>query len=151
MNRTMMQAENGSSLGQPRPAQPRLGQLATRCSLVVTAVLMILTIACSSESKPDETTDDGQVHTYIVRGVIRQLPDPGDPSKQLLILHEAIPDWVNDEGYETGMPGMTMPFPPAPDVDLSSFSPGDRVRFTLRLNWETAPRLQVTRIEHLQD
>ncbi len=135
----------------PFPAHPicpwRQLTVLANCSLwLVIASLAALLHGCSDTGELAQSPDP-DVHTYIVHGILRQLPDPEDPSKQLLILHQAIPNWINEEGYETGMPGMTMPFPPAPDIDLSPFSPGDRVRFTLRVNWEKAPRLQLTRIE----
>ncbi len=133
--------------GPLRLVRSRLGFCVAWSSVLVVTTAMFLASGCSSDSKT-ETEPEGEVHTYVVRGVIRQLPSADDPSKQLLILHEAIPGWVNEQGYETGMPGMTMPFPPGPNVDLSTFAVGDPVLFTLRLNWESAPRLQVTELVH---
>ena len=123
------------------------GSLVNTCLAMVLVSFLVLLVSCTDEAKM-ETEPEGQYHTYVVRGIIRQLPSADDPAKQLLIMHEAIPGWVNEQGYEIGMPGMTMPFPPAPGVDLSTFAVGDPVLFSLQLNWESAPRLQVTKLVH---
>lgn len=124
--------------------------------LVLTAVLAA---ACGGPeggaNTPDEdpaeaTAAGGEesagVRSYTVAGVVRQLPDREDPSKQLLIHHAPIPDYVNADGYETGMPAMTMPFFPAPGVDLAGLAVGDRVEFTFRVDRSATPAIRLTAI-----
>jgi Cu/Ag efflux protein CusF len=123
------------------------------------ALLALVAAGCSPAGAP-ATGDAGTAatesesqaagpHSYTVRGLVRQIPAEGNPGQQLLILHEPILDWVNEDGYETGMPSMTMPFPPADDVDLSDIEPGDTVEFTFRVDFENAPRLQLTAIREI--
>lgn len=97
-----------------------------------------------------ETVRSETVRSYTVQGVVRQLPDPGDASKQLLIHHAPIPDYVNSEGYETGMPSMTMPFFPAAGVELGEIAAGDWVEFTLAVDWQATPAIQVTAIRRIE-
>lgn len=44
---------------------------------------------------------------------------------------------------------MTMPFVPAPGLDLSGLAVGDQVRFTWELRWSPPRIAHVTRIEKL--
>lgn len=88
--------------------------------------------------------------SYTVQGVVRQLPDPRDASKQLLIHHAPIPDYVNSDGYEIGMPSMTMPFFPAASVELGEIVVGDWVEFTLRVDWQATPAMELTAIRRIE-
>jgi len=89
--------------------------------------------------------------TYEVRGVVRQIRQPGDGKTQLSVLHEAIPDFVGINGDVVGMKSMTMPFTVADSVDLTGIEPGSRVRFEPSVDWDrTEPGLIIT-IAHLPD
>lgn len=107
---------------------------------------------CSEGGGGQATADAGAEETgrsYTVRGLVRQVPVPDNPAKTLLIYHEPIPDFVNSEGYETGMMPMTMPFPPAPGVSLEGIAPGDWVEFTFRVDWTAEPPFELTAIQPL--
>ena len=95
----------------------------------------------SSERQPDQI--------YTVRGQIAQLPDPENPAKGLQIQHENIPDFINRSGERSGMKPMTMPFTPAPGLDLSGLAIGDKIEFTFDVDWDGSPLFQVTAIEPL--
>jgi Copper binding periplasmic protein CusF len=120
---------------------PALAFCLRRSAAAPLAALSLLAVCCGG----GETT----ARTYTVRGIVRQLPAPDDPSRQLLVLHAPIPDYVNSEGYETGMASMTMPFPVAPEVDLSGIAAGDAVELALRVDWEASPRMQLIAVRRL--
>jgi hypothetical protein len=84
-----------------------------------------------------------------VRGVIVRLPEAGGASREILIRHEAIPNFVNSAGQETGMPGMTMPFPVGGALSLRGLAPGQLVEFTFRVDWQASPPLELTAIRAL--
>jgi Cu/Ag efflux protein CusF len=73
---------------------------------------------------------------YIVRGEIVRLPAAGAETAQLMIRHEAIPDFVNKTGEKVGMQAMTMAFQTAAGVSLQGFQVGDKIEFGLRVDWE---------------
>ncbi len=84
---------------------------------------------------------------YEVHGVLRQLPS--GPGRELMIEHEAIPDFRNRAGERVGMAPMTMGFPPAEGLSLEGFAPGDSVVFRFEVRWEGSPPLRLTEIRHL--
>lgn len=87
--------------------------------------------------------------TYTVRGVIDALPDPSDKRREYLIEHAAIPEFKNNRGETVGMDTMTMPFPMAPDVDVSGLAVGDPVELTFEVRWTGDTKLQVTKLQEL--
>ena len=110
--------------------------------LLIPLVAVVLAAACASG---EDTAPDGR-HT--VRGEIVRLPDP--PGSEIYVRHEAIPEFRDLTGKRVGMSSMTMPFSPAPGVDLAGLAVGDRVELDLEVRWKAAERpLRVTRIERL--
>ena len=87
--------------------------------------------------------------TYEVRGVVRQLPAADQPSKEILIHHEAIPSFGNMNGETVGMEAMTMPFPVVDPALCEGFALGDKVTFRFQVDWEGSPPLQLTHLEKL--
>lgn len=102
----------------------------------------VLLLGCGGGSTSDET---GPVQSYEVRGVVAQLPAGG--GSELMIEHEAIPDFVGASGDTVGMNAMTMGFPTAKGVSLEGLAAGDSVRFTFEVRWGGSPPLKLTRIE----
>lgn len=92
-----------------------------------------------------------EARAYQVRGEIQELPDPEDPLSGLFIRHEAIDDFVNIDNEVRGMDSMTMPFPVAEDLDFEGVEVGDKVIFTLVVDYEADPQFQVTAIEPLPE
>jgi hypothetical protein len=84
--------------------------------------------------------------TYIVRGVITSLPTPQKPASELMIRHEAIPQFVGREGKVIGMEPMEMPFTPRPGVSLDGLNVGRPVEFTLEVRWSPPARMNLSRI-----
>ena len=65
---------------------------------------------CSSPQASSESPPK----VYTVRGVVKQLPIEGNRNAELLIRHEAIPNFENETGTVVGMMSMTMPFNTTP-------------------------------------
>jgi Cu/Ag efflux protein CusF len=78
--------------------------------------------------KIDETQPPNE--TYVVRGVVRQLPVAGQPQTEFKVKHEAIDNYVNRFGEVVGMGAMTMDFPRANGVSLDGLAVGDVVELT---------------------
>ena len=114
------------------------------------AAFFLVALLFFSACREPETTSDAAVstaRTYEVRGLVRQLPS--GPGTELMIYHEEIPDLVDDRGEMVGMEAMTMSFPIADEALLEGIELGDRVAFSLRLDWEGSPALEITHIEAL--
>lgn len=107
------------------------------------------TAEAPAEATETAETDDDGVRRYEVRGEVTAVPDPDDPLSNLVIRHEAIDDFESFEGEVVGMSSMSMPFPVAGDVDLEGVEVGDKVDFTLVVDWEGDPAYQVVRMEEL--
>ena len=105
--------------------------------------------ACAAE--PDATAADGPdqatVQRYETRGVVSRLPSESAPA--LYVRHETIPDFVGFDGEVAAMDSMTMPFPLAEGIDLAGIEPGDKVAFTLEVEWEGDDPYRISRIEEL--
>lgn len=88
-----------------------------------------------------------EVHRYVVRGTIRQLP--AKPGGELFIRHEPIPDYMNREGKVVGMHAMTMPFWVADGVSIDGLAPGDQVEFTFESQWHPRPEDKIVAIRKI--
>lgn len=136
--------------------------------LLLTAGVVFLLTGCQEKApetgtadSPDrreravhETGDEeptSETHVYAVRGLIQELPDPQDPLSGLYIRHEAIDDWVGMDGEIQPMDSMTMPFPVADDVTFEGLEIGDKVTFTLEVNYDADPAVQVTEVTRLPE
>ncbi|MEM0983067.1 MAG: hypothetical protein AAGI17_03850 [Planctomycetota bacterium] len=116
----------------------------------------------STTPAPLESADapaEPEARLYTVRGQIAQLPDPSNPTVQLSIKHEHIPDFVNSTGevpVRNGVPGMmamTMPFPRVDEsIDLTTFEVGDLIEFDLNVAWRgTVPNFWISRMDTLPE
>jgi len=118
-------------------------------ALLVAALLTVLA-ACSAPSGDDATAEagDGAV-TYSMRGQVTALPDAADPLSDLRIRHEPVDDFVSIDGEVVGMDSMNMPFPVGSGVDVSALHVGDKVAFTMVVDWDADVPYQVTGVEVL--
>lgn len=87
------------------------------------------------------------IQRYEARGVVSRLPSESAPA--LYVRHETIPDFVGYDGEVSAMESMTMPFPLAGGIDLAGIEPGDKVAFTLEVEWESDDPYRISRIEEL--
>lgn len=107
------------------------------------AVLVLAGCAAKAPTPPPRS--------YEVRGLVRQVPEAGRPGTQLLIHHEAVPDFVDAEGRSVLMQAMTMPFPVAEPGLAAKLAVGDKVLFELVVDWGASPPMAIKRIEKLPD
>lgn len=138
----------------PTPLNPLLLSL---------AALLLSALAGCAGSGPDEEApaspaagqDEASAPTpagpavYAVRGQVVEVPDPEDPLSGFFVHHEPIDDFRDMDGNVVGMDSMTMPFPIADDVSFEGVAEGDAVVFTLEVNWDGDPQVQVTSVESL--
>ncbi|MFQ5670164.1 MAG: copper-binding protein [Acidobacteriota bacterium] len=89
------------------------------------------------------------LETYVVRGEVVELPHPGDPSSEFVMHHEPIDNFKGIDGQVWGMDSMTMPFTVSEDLSLEEIQVGDKVEFTLQVDWAGSPPQEVTRIHKL--
>jgi Cu/Ag efflux protein CusF len=126
--------------------------------LLILAVALIALIGC--ERKGDDQSDNttppaataagnkdaqapaapevpaiADADVYVIRGLIKMLPDPAKPASSLMIRHQAIDNFVGRDGKVIGMNSMVMPFTVAEGLSLDGLAVGDIVEFT----WEVAP------------
>lgn len=110
-------------------------------ALIFSVLLLSPLLACRTEN-PGAVTPAA----YEVRGEILRLPSSARP--EILIRHEAIAGFRDEQGKEVGMEGMTMPFTLAPGTPVDGLAVGDAVRFTLETRWELdRDPVRITRIE----
>jgi hypothetical protein len=123
-----------------------------RASAVVTllglALMCITFVACERPKSASSRAATPPDHTYVVRGRIEELPQPGSPASSLQIRHEPIPDYVRSDGT-LGMNSMVMPFPVAPGLSLGGLAVGDAVEFVWEVRKTGDPRSAVTKITRL--
>jgi Cu/Ag efflux protein CusF len=109
--------------------------------------LPVLLLAAALLPACGDHTASGQksanARDYTVRGTIVQVMDPR-VGHEVMIEHEAIPNFIDAEGESTLMPPMTMPFTVADDVNLSGLTKGTPVEFTLQVDWQASPPIQIT-------
>lgn len=124
---------------------------------IITASLSVTLALCACATPAQERTTEASVseippdQVITVRGRIRQLPDPEHRGRQLIIAHEAIPDFRDDRGDTVGMPAMTMPFPLDDPTLLDGVVIGDAIRFVFESRAHDGPPLRVTAIERLPE
>jgi len=96
--------------------------------------------------KAPVTTKSADAREYTVRGTVVQVMDPR-VGHEIMIAHDAIPGFLDAEGETTLMPPMTMPFTVARDVNLAGLTRGTPVEFTLQVDWNGSPPMQITAIK----
>ncbi|MBX3386336.1 MAG: copper-binding protein [Phycisphaeraceae bacterium] len=92
--------------------------------------------ACDRSTESRTTTTRGEPDAvYVTRGRIEQLPPPERRDREILIHHEAVPEFTNSEGAVVGMGVMVMHFPLAKSVATDSLRVGDAVEFEWAVWW----------------
>lgn len=123
------------------------GGSATRGPSDSTAAESNSTGSSSAASKPEVSNE---VQSYDTLGRIISLPSK-DGKRPLEIHHEEIPHFLGRDGTKVGMKEMIMPFHDlSAGVSLEGFKPGDSVRFTFEVRWNTSPRTLVTKLTPLE-
>jgi len=88
--------------------------------------------------------------TYEMRGLVRQLPQADHPRPEILVHHEAVPGFRDEQGETVGMAAMSMAFPVDPAL-VEGIGVGDKVAFELEVAWDGSPPLRTVRLEKLPD
>lgn len=112
-------------------------------------LLTMAGLALCGCGQDESASQPSVVHTYDVRGVVRQLPRPEAPQPEIWIHHEEISTFVDINGEPKGMESMTMPFIPASELSIEGLAVGDKITFRLEVDWQAMPPAQVTAIEKL--
>jgi len=121
-----------------------------RSGLVVLLLALLCGLGCDRKAAPAATPVS--VDTYTVRGIVVELPDPGNPRSAFRVRHEAIDEFKSIDG-RLGMGAMTMEFRADGGV-LNGLVPGDKIEMVFQ-TWPTgeAPMRyldnKVTRIRKL--
>lgn len=127
--------------------------------LVLTGLLAAGAVALSAAplgcARRESAAAQGiEKHIYTVRGEIVALPDPGNPTSELQVRHEAIPHFRGG-GAELGMNTMIMPFPLAEGLSLEGLSEGQPVTLTFEVDFDverdTLTGYRATKIEPLPE
>ena len=110
---------------------------------------LVLAAACHRE-KPADMQAPGRTPadaSYRSRGVVYQVP--AAPGGELVLYHEAVPEFVDRKGERSGMDSMAMPFAVPVEVSLDGIEKGDKVEFAFEVRWKGAPTLVVTELREL--
>lgn len=125
------------------------------CSLTLLALLGFA--ACSTpepapENPPPATAAEEEPangNTYAMRGIVRQLPDPKDPSSQFMVHHETVPNFLESDGTMGSMDSMIMSFFVEDPAIFRDLRIGDKVAFNLQVDWNSDRIAWVTGVRKL--
>ena len=121
-----------------------------RRAIVLLTTTALVALSGCGEGLPEPQADRRVNAIYETRGQIVSLPDPSNPTSEFMIHHEAIDDFVHQDGVMRGMNAMVMPFPAvADDVSLEGIDVGDIVVFSFDVAWEGDPKWKVTAMEKI--
>jgi Cu/Ag efflux protein CusF len=80
--------------------------------------------------------------------VVVKAADPGAGKPEVLVRHEAIPDFTDRDGKVVGMASMVMPFAVVPASLARELAVGDEVEIRFSVDWR-GPSFVVERIDRL--
>lgn len=122
--------------------------LARVLSLASAFIFQLTLLVVVSVSKAEDSTP-GAVRRYTVRGIVRDLGEPGKNPRELLVEHQPIQNYLGSDGVESTMPAMTMPFFAAPQIPPADLAVGDEVEMIYESAWTPKVVDRVTRITRL--
>ncbi len=109
-------------------------RLAVLALAALIAPALTLTACGNDEQTTATEAETGpRIVEYTVRGEVESIPQ--NPSQDLMVKHEAIPEFDTGQTLPNGEPKlgmnvMSMPFPAPDDYDLSDLAVGDKVALT---------------------
>lgn len=129
----------------------RAARSALACALLASACVMLG--ACERSPKVGQIREStftapnsNPDASYVVRGVVTEMPIVGKAGSELRVHHEAIDDFKDDQGKVVGMSAMVMEFPPLKAVDISQLKVGDKVELAFSVWWTQLPPWAATKI-----
>ena len=117
-----------------------------RPTLICATCLLLLAAISACKREPEVPPE-----SYRVRAQVRQVPALDDPRGEIVVRHEAIPSFKNEEGEIVGMDTMSMPFPLADPALVAGLAPGDRIVMDIEVSWHGGNPLEVTAIDKLPE
>lgn len=111
------------------------------------AVLLLAAAATSVGCEEKPASNTAPVHRFEVRGQVTHLPHDGH--NKIDIHHEAIPDFIGISGGVEPMAAMVMGMSLGQGVDLEGIAVGDKVKFTLAVQWGDTPSYWIENVEKL--
>jgi len=84
-------------------------------------------------SGPANVASTASGKRYTVRAEVVTIPV--QPGGELVLRHEAIPDFTDKSGAVVGMDSMVMPFPIPANLSLVGLTPGDKIEFVFSVDW----------------
>ncbi len=121
---------------------------------VLALVALCLICACkkSSRDAPVETQEPPAA-TYVVQGIVKMLPPAAQPgnNKTIVVLHQAVPHFKDQDGQEVGMMAMPMPFTLSQGVDITGIEVGSKVEFTFGVFWRAPTPTRILSMKKLPD
>ena len=96
-------------------------------------VTLALTLAACHRPSQNSGAAPAPAKRYAVRALLVSLPE--QPSDEVTLRHEAIPDFTDQSGAVVGMDSMEMPFPSAKGAPLAGLAAGDKVLATFSVDW----------------
>lgn len=115
-----------------------------RKSVTIALLLLSVTAGCRREPPPPP-------ETYRVRAQVRQVPAPDAARGEILVRHEAISEFKNEDGKIVGMESMSMSFPLADVALAAGVAAGDRIELEFDVSWHGGNPLEVTAIDKLPE
>lgn len=109
---------------------PRNACLPARWILLASALC-----ACNASKTHDAAASAGPRARYTVRAEVVAVPPR--PGGELLLRHEAIPQFTDRSGAVVGMKSMVMPFPVPASLPLEGITPGDKIELVFSVDWES--------------
>lgn len=91
--------------------------------------------------------------THTVQGVVKLWPAIAQPGngKTVVVLHQSIPQFKDQEGNVVGMMAMPMPFTLSKGLDVNGIGVGSKVEFTFGVFWKEPNPTRILTIKKLPD
>jgi Cu/Ag efflux protein CusF len=129
-------------------------------SLIGSVLILILAVqsaaadstGCKHHAAPQTSSSSSDKQfNYTIKGIIKALPGDGRAKNEILVKHEAIPDYRDEGGELVGMAAMTMPFYISDKISLAEFKVGDKIEMVLEQRIGVKFSEEVISIKRLAD
>lgn len=87
---------------------------------------------------------------FTVKGIVKGMPGEGRAANEILVKHQPIPEYRDQDGTVIGMMAMTMPFYLAEGVSLAGIKAGDAVEMKVEQHLKPTFTENVTSIKKVE-